>query len=496
MTSTGSVVLTDRDYALGRRCPRRLLARISARGRSSAGGVAAPAPDRPENLEEIHACLQDAEAMQATWRRLTNARFDEATTPEGIRALPRIRVPSPGGWMLIEPISRTTIRPSALDRLALVSGVFRACDVPVDRVSILSVNKQYQRGEFLSFDELFEWTDCTTAVFDRIHSTVARARRLLELARRAEDPGSCGDKRCPLCRTPRGNREIDDPETLVHGRDQKLRHISSLHEIADASVLRHEQAVQVKAVQQNRPQVNHSELQRFLASCRYPRVFLDFESVNVAIPPFEGIAAWEHVPFQFSVHRQQGPRAPLERAGFLACGEKDWRQEIVGRLLSEVVGAESVVVYGRGLESRSLHRLAETFPVHSASLRACADRIVDLQTPFRKFWYYHPEQRGKMGLKAVSRALLGTGHEELEIQNGLEASMEFWYRVAAPVLRKEIHFAGNGYVDSCGWPGENGGDARETARENLLAYSEMDTAVLVQILAELERVTGLALSTG
>jgi hypothetical protein len=52
-------------------------------------------------------------------------------------------------------------------------------------------------------------------------------------------------------------------------------------------------------------------------------------------------------------------------------------------------------------------------------------RIVDLLTPFKSFRVYHPQQCGSASIKAVMPAFTGRGYDELEIQEGGTASMEF-----------------------------------------------------------------------
>ena len=52
-------------------------------------------------------------------------------------------------------------------------------------------------------------------------------------------------------------------------------------------------------------------------------------------------------------------------------------------------------------------------------------RVIDLLTPFKSFRVYYPQQRGSASIKAVMPALTGRGYDELEIQEGGTASMEF-----------------------------------------------------------------------
>lgn len=59
------------------------------------------------------------------------------------------------------------------------------------------------------------------------------------------------------------------------------------------------------------------ELANELAKLKYPLRFMDFETVNRAIPRFPGIRPYDHLPFQWSVHVQREPGAALEHLEYL-----------------------------------------------------------------------------------------------------------------------------------------------------------------------------------
>jgi hypothetical protein len=51
------------------------------------------------------------------------------------------------------------------------------------------------------------------------------------------------------------------------------------------------------------------ELKTEFESLSYPVYFMDFETVNPAIPRFPGMRPYDHLPFQWSVHVQNHPGA-------------------------------------------------------------------------------------------------------------------------------------------------------------------------------------------
>jgi hypothetical protein len=110
--------------------------------------------------------------------------------------------------------------------------------------------------------------------------------------------------------------------------------------------------------------------------------------------------------------------------------------------------------------------LARDLPHHAPALLALAERLKDLETPFRKGWYYVPSMNGQSSIKAVLPALVpALSYADLEVQEGMMASLRF-----AQLLR-----------------GEYTGDM-EQLRRDLLAYCKMDTLAMVKVLGVLEGV--------
>ena len=86
------------------------------------------------------------------------------------------------------------------------------------------------------------------------------------------------------------------------------------------------------------------DLGKELESLRYPLRFMDFETVNPAIPRFSGMRPYDQLTFQFSVHvlREQG--AEPEHFEFLATDRSDPRREFISSLCDALGEGGSIVV--------------------------------------------------------------------------------------------------------------------------------------------------------
>ena len=88
------------------------------------------------------------------------------------------------------------------------------------------------------------------------------------------------------------------------------------------------------------------------------------------------------------------------------------------KALKAIGNKGTILAYNAGFELRVLEELAESFPKESKWLHSVINRIDDLLTPFREFWYYHPLQNGSCSIKEVLPAFTGETYEGLAIYEG------------------------------------------------------------------------------
>ncbi|NIQ01320.1 MAG: DUF2779 domain-containing protein, partial [Nitrospinaceae bacterium] len=142
------------------------------------------------------------------------------------------------------------------------------------------------------------------------------------------------------------------------------------------------QRMQVEAEREGKRFIDRPRLRDFLRSFTPPLSFLDFETVQYAIPPFDGVRPYQQIPFQFSLHVQEGQADSLRHVEFLAAEGTDPRRALAERLAASVPETGSVVVYNSGFEKEILRGLARQVPACAHPLRRIHDRVVDLMVPF------------------------------------------------------------------------------------------------------------------
>jgi len=147
----------------------------------------------------------------------------------------------------------------------------------------------------------------------------------------------------------------------------------------------------------NQPDIRPA-LREELRAIPYPRYYLDFETVEFAVPIWPGTRPRQAIPFQWSIHVERSAGA-VEHFEYLdLSGELP--VERIARNLLAVLGKDGAIVSYSAYERRCIQTLSELVPEYAEPLRALEPRMVDLLPIFRRN-YYHPAMRGSWSIKSV-----------------------------------------------------------------------------------------------
>lgn len=194
----------------------------------------------------------------------------------------------------------------------------------------------------------------------------------------------------------------------------------------------------------------------------YPRTFLDFETVQFAIPRWIGTRPYEQVPFQFSAHIEAADGQTRHRS-FLSIDGLDHRRACT-EALAELPASGAVIAWNASFERGCLLGLASMFPDLALALRDIADRLVDLLPVVRRH-YYHREMRGSWSIKAVLPTLAPElAYDGLDgVKSGTDAQAAFLEAIAVGTSDQR----------------------REELRAALLGYCKRDTLAMKVVLQRL-----------
>jgi hypothetical protein len=195
---------------------------------------------------------------------------------------------------------------------------------------------------------------------------------------------------------------------------------------------------------------------------KYPLYFMDFETVNPAIPRFPGLRPYDQIPFQWSVHVQTQPEVAPEHFEFLAMDSSDPRPAFISSLCSVLGNSGSIVVYS-AFEWQRLSELASWVPEFAGRIKKIQRRLWDL-LPVVRNNVYHPNFAGSYSIKNVLPALVpGMTYEGMDVADGTDAGL------AWEALRR-------GGLDQA---------ERHRVRKALLEYCGQDTLAMLKLLERL-----------
>ena len=259
------------------------------------------------------------------------------------------------------------------------------------------------------------------------------------------------------------NRNMPDgpewPVTILPnggGRKWANKGIANLLDLAEEDLSRIHARILV-ATRDDVPFHDVKAAREEMAQWRYPRAWLDFETIAPAVPRWIGTRPYQQVPFQFSLHLEHR-NGRISHHEFLSCDGSDPRLSCAQALVEAIPADATIIAYNASFERGVLRDLAGSSRKHRKALLAMADNTVDLLPVARKHWY-HRNQRGSWSIKAVLPTLSELDYGALEVKDGGQAQ-EAWLEAADPACDPERHFA---------------------LEQGLRAYCERDTWAMVLV---------------
>lgn len=375
-------------------------------------------------------------------------------------------------WDIIEVKSATSVKEVNLHDVSFQKTCLEDSGLKIRKCFLAYINNQYVRNGEIQPEELFTTQDISDEVAMVGKDIRDRINRMLEVINTPACPKvdigpHCSDPYdCPLPDCWEGLPEHNVFTLYYGGKKSHELYGTGVLSIADIPAsykLNDKQRIQYACVVSGQLYIDAVSLRQFMSSLQYPLYFLDFETINPAVPLFNGTRPYQNIPFQFSLHVQTALGSETQHQWYLADSPQDPRPELLMRL-HQVIGSEgSIVVYNQSFEQGVLRDLGTAFSEYREWSEAVIARLVDLIVPFRSFHYYNPLQRGSASIKNVLPAITGQGYEGLAIAEGGEASLRYLSITYGEVSNEE----------------------RLRTREELLTYCGLDTEGMVKIIKRL-----------
>ena len=341
-----------------------------------------------------------------------------------------------GGFNLIEVKSGTTVKDVHEHDVAVQMWVLRGAGVDVASVGLLTLGRGYVfDGKSLDVYRLFRFHNLDDEVGEHlpwIGEDVTLLRSMLSSKRAPKiepgdhcfEPYGCGYYEFCTRAWEYLEHPITDLPRLRNTRLEQLQsqEIEEIGDIPDEFRLSNRQAIVRQSVITGKEYVA-PQLQEELFPVSYPIRYLDFESFSPAIPRYAGTRCYDTIPFQFSIHTEDGDGNVSQRE-FLWTKACDPRRPLAEALLDALGDDGTVCVYS-GFERRVIKALSRDLPDLSPDLDALLERLWDLLKVVERN-YYHPDFHGSFSIKQVLPVLVPEmSYEGLAIGDGREASAAY-----------------------------------------------------------------------
>ena len=393
-------------------------------------------PGRHVTFERgLRAAIETTRALVATGGRepIFEATFEHDGVSVAIDVLDRSE-PQP---KLIEVKSAARVKEHHLDDCAIQAWALARNGLAPRAVALATIDPRFVYPGGGAYEGLLVETDVTEEVAERLADIDALVLAARSTLADLDEPAVVVGTHCATpyecdfyahCAPPAGRY----PVLALGGSKEKLFELLhsgfvDLRDVPEEALANETQRLIWRQSRSEQPYVG-AELRAFVRELAYPRYYLDFETVNPAVPIFAGTRPFEALPFQWSCHIEPA-RGRLEHAEFLDLGAEPPMRRLTEHLLKALGTAGPIVVY-TPYERRIVAELAARFTELAAPLAALNERIVDLHPPTRRH-YYHPAMQGSWSIKAVlptvapdlSYAALG------EVQDGFAAQTAYFEAV-------------------------------------------------------------------
>lgn len=367
-----------------------------------------------------------ADGFDAAFRRskalLQSAQpiFEAGFRAEGAQAFADVMLPVKKGdkklWRMVEVKSSTSIKDYHRDDLAVQAFIARSAGAPLAAIALAHIDSSWVypgNGDYQGLliendltEEAFGRNEAVRAWINEAQGIVSKSKApAIKTGKQCNDPYECGFLTYCKSQEPQAEQPINWlPGSL---RKELQAHIEShtLTELRDLpDELLNDKQQRVKAVTlSDKPYFDQRATAKALAAYKLPAYFLDFETIQFAVPIWKGTRPYQQIPFQFSIHRLSRT-GKLDQQAFLDLKGSDPSKAFAEALIAACGDRGSIFVYNAGFETARIRELSERFPRLAKPLLALNQRVVDL-LPIARDHYYHPSQQGSWSIKAVLPAL-------------------------------------------------------------------------------------------
>lgn len=315
-------------------------------------------------------------------------------------------------WRMVEVKSSTSVKDYHRDDVAVQAYVAKQASVPLASVAVAHIDSSWVYPGNGCYAGLLQEEDLSQEAFAReeeVKQWIADAQNIIARSHAPEirtgphcsDPYECGFLGWCQQQEPQATHPVSWLPSRGRNALQEYiatHHVTEMKDIPD-DLLNDKQRRVKKHTLSGDTFFDKKGAAAALLPYSLPGYFLDFETIQLAVPIWRGTRPYQQVPFQFSLHHLSSTGS-LSHTAFLDLSGNDPSRQFAEDLIAACGEHGPVFVYHAGFETARINELAERFPLMAKRLLAINARVVDL-LPIAREFYYHPSQQGSWSIKRV-----------------------------------------------------------------------------------------------
>ena len=320
------------------------------------------------------------------------------------------------GWDLYEVKMGVNKKDIYLSDIAFQVNCIERCGLHLERINLIILNREYVKDGQIDLCKLFKIIDVTEEVRERLR---------------------------------KNNVILEHFQLVIKQNKQPVMTMGSFCKYPYKCGYYERCSLECGDFQYGNSKIDRVKVLEFIKKITFPIHFFDFETIQSAIPFFDGTSPYQTIPFQFSNHTLFTDMS-IRHYTFLADSKEDPRLALIINLLKAVGSKGSVLAWNASFERNIINKLADTFPEYQQDLKDVASRIVDLMNPFIAGYYTNPEFKGSSSLKAVLPVLVPElSYEDIAIHNGSEAFQVYEQFITGVMLEEEWGLSKKNLIQYC-----------------------------------------------
>jgi len=423
---------------------------------------------------------QQALKRSATLLALNRPVFEAGFSASGVIAFADVMLPVKRrgqlGWRMVEVKSSTSVKDYHRDDVAVQAYAARQAGISVVSVSVAHIDSAWTYPGDGDYQGLLREVDLTEEAFEREDEVKQWVQQAQAVAAQSTEPLRATGAHCTspfecgfIAHCAASEPQAEFPVSwLPRVQTKALKAhlaqpgVTDIRQVPDELLNAKQKRVKDQTLS-GTAWLDARSAARVLKAHKAPLYFLDFETIQFAVPRWAGTRPYEQLPFQFSLHCVTATGA-LQHHAFLDLTGNDSTASFTKALIKACGSEGSVFVYNASFERGRMSALGERYPRQRTALERIAERVVDL-LPIVEDHYYHPSQQGSWSIKKVLPAIApDLRYADLEgVQDGgaaMAAYLEATHASTPPERKQQVE-------------------------RQLLEYCKLDTFAMVRLWQEL-----------